>query len=94
MEVNKDLILEVAKNAKLNLTEEEVNEFLPQFKEILNNFDELSKINTEKVKPSFQPIDIKNVLREDEEKSCFSAEEILKNSRHKKDNYILGPKAL
>lgn len=94
MEINKELILRVAKNARLNLTEEEIKEFVPQFKEILNAFSELDEVKTDNTKPSFHPIEIKNALREDTPKECLPKEEILKNSRHKKDNYFLGPKAL
>lgn len=94
MEVNKDLILKVAKNARLNLNEEEIKEFIPQFKEILKSFSELDKVDTNKVKPSFHPIEIKNSLREDIPKQSVSKEDILKNAKHKKDPYFLGPKAL
>ena len=94
MEINKELILKVAKNARLNLTEKEIEEFLPQFQEILKNFEEISKVNTDNIKPSFHPIEIKNALRQDKEKECIPQEEILKNSKHKKDGYFLGPKAL
>lgn len=94
MEVNRELILRVAKNARLNLTEEEVKEFVPQFKEILNSFKELDKVKTDNVKPSFHPIEIKNSVREDVTKECVPQKEILKNAKHKKDSYFLGPKAL
>lgn len=94
MEVNKELIEKVAKNARLKLTEEEIKEFIPQLKEILNAFSEISKVNTSKVKPSFQPIEIKNSLREDIPKECIPTKKLLENSKHKKGNYFLGPKAL
>lgn len=94
MDINKELVLKVAKNARLNLTEEEIKEFVPQFKEILTTFSELSKVNTDKVKPSFQPLEIKNALREDQEKECVSQEDILKNTAHKRNGYFLGPRAL
>ena len=94
MEVTKELILKVAKNARLKLTEEEVREFLPQFSEILKSFEQISKVNTDNIKPSFHPIEIKNALREDSPKECISQEEILKNTEHKKNGYFLGPKAL
>ncbi len=94
MEVNKELISKVAKNARLSLTDEEIKEFIPQFKEILESFKELNKINTEKIKPSFQPIEIKNVLREDTPKPCISTEIILNNTKHKENNYFKGPRAL
>jgi aspartyl-tRNA(Asn)/glutamyl-tRNA(Gln) amidotransferase subunit C len=94
MEINKELIKKVAKNSRLQLTDAEIDEFVPQFKEILNSFSELDKINTNKVNPSFQPIEIKNALREDIVKPSLPVEEALKNAKHQKGDYFLGPKAL
>jgi len=94
MEINKELIERVAKNSKLRLSENEIKEFLPQFKEILDTFSELKKINTDNVKPSFQPIEVKNKVREDIIKESIDVKELLKNTKHKKDNYFLGPKTL
>ena len=94
MKIDKELILNVAKNARLNLTEEEIEEFLPQFKEILNTFSKIDKVKTKDVKASFQPIELKNVYREDEIKKCLSQEDALKNTIHKKDGYFKGPKII
>lgn len=94
MEISKDLILRVAKNSRLKLSEEEINEFIPQFKEILNAFIEISKVKTDNIKPSFHPVDIRNSVREDIIKECVDTEELLKNAKHKKGKYFLGPKAI
>ncbi len=94
MEISKDLILRVAKNSKLKLSEEEINEFMPQFKEILNAFIEISKVRTDNTKPSFHPVDLRNSVREDIIKECVNTEELLKNAKHKKGKYFLGPKAI
>ncbi len=94
MEINKELISKVAKNARLKLTDKETEEFVPQFKEILNSFSSLDKVKTEGVKPSFHPVDIRGALREDTPRECIKTEELLKNTKHKKGNYFLGPKAL
>ena len=94
MNLNKELIQKVAKNARINLTDAEIKEFLPQLKETLSSFETLQELNTEKVKPSFQPIEIKNILREDKQLPCKSQEEILSNTKLKKDGYFKGPKAL
>ena len=80
MDINKELILKVAKNARLELTDQEIKEFLPQLKEVLNSFSELSKINTDKINPSFQPIDIKNKLREDQEEPSIDNKNLLFSS--------------
>lgn len=94
MNIDKELIQQVAKNARLNLSDAEVKEFLPQVKEILSAFEKLREVETGNIKPSFQPLEIKNVLREDIIKQCKSQEEILSNTILKKDGYFKGPKAL
>lgn len=94
MKVDKVLIKHVAGLARLELTEEEVKKFEPQLKEILEIFSELDYVNTDDVKPSFQPVKLKNALREDKEGKCLTEEEALSLSKHNKDGYFKGPRAV
>ena len=94
METNRKLIEKIASISRLNLTESEVNEFLPQLREILNAFSKIKEVNTEKIKPSFQPLEIKNIYREDKIEKCLSQEEALKNTKHKEDGFFKGPKTI
>ncbi|MBN2422675.1 Asp-tRNA(Asn)/Glu-tRNA(Gln) amidotransferase subunit GatC [Candidatus Woesearchaeota archaeon] len=94
MKIDEDLIKHVAETARLNLTQQEIKEFLPQLKEILGGFSEISKVNTNHVKPSFHAVEIKDVLRHDIPKKPLTQEEALKNTKHKKDGYFLGPSAV
>lgn len=92
--VDKKLLLRVAENARLNLTEGEIAEFLPQLREILKAFGKLDEIDVSSEKPSFQPLPLENVARKDSVEKCLSQEEALKNSRHKKQGYFMGPKVM
>ena len=94
MKIDKDIIKRVAENARLNLKESEINEFLPQLKEVLSNFEVIQKAPTKNIEPSFQPLEIKNVTREDETSNCLTQEEALKNTKHKQNGYFKGPKAI
>ena len=94
MEVNRELILKVAKNSRLNLSEHEISQFTNDFKEILNAFSALNELDTIDVKPSFHPVELKNHLRDDIPRPSVPVDQILSNSHHKKDNYFVGPKAL
>ncbi len=94
MKVDKNLIEKVAENARLKLTKKELDEFLSQFKEILDAFSKLDKIDTKNIKPSFQPFELKNVFREDKVKGCLTQEEALRNTIHKKDGYFKGPRII
>jgi aspartyl-tRNA(Asn)/glutamyl-tRNA(Gln) amidotransferase subunit C len=94
MRVDKELLKHVAEIARLKLTEAEIEEFIPEFKEILESFSELDKVNTDKTEPSFQPVELKNVMREDKVQESITQEQALSNSPHSKDGYFKGPKAI
>ena len=72
--------------------EKEIKEFLPQMKEILAAFSEISRVDTKSVAPSFHPVEIKNALREDIPGECLSNEDALKNAGHKAEGYFKGPR--
>ncbi len=94
MEIDRKLLEHVAETARLKLTEDEINKFLPQLKESLEFFSKLQEVNTDNVKPSFHPVEIKNVMREDVEKECLSQDDALSLTEHKKDGYFKGPRAV
>ncbi|MBS3102852.1 Asp-tRNA(Asn)/Glu-tRNA(Gln) amidotransferase subunit GatC [Candidatus Woesearchaeota archaeon] len=94
MKVDKELIRHVAGLARLKLTEKEIEKFLPQLKEALEYFSKLNEVKTGNAKPSFQPVEIKNVLREDKEEKCLTQNEALSLTEHKKDGYFKGPKVV
>ena len=94
MKIDKQLIEHVASLAKLKLTDKEIEELMPQMKELLEHFSQLDQVNTDKVQPSFHPIELKNVTREDKKEECLTPEKALSNTEHKKDNYFKGPGAV
>ena len=94
MEVDRKLLEHVAELARLKLNEEDIKKFLPQLREALEFFSKLKEVNTDNVKPSFQPIEIKNAMREDKEEQCFSQDDVLSLTEHKKYGYFKGPRAI
>ena len=85
MDINRKLLEHVAEVARLKLTEEEIKKFLPQLKEALEFFSQLQEVDTEGVKPSFQPVEMRNAMPH---------EEALSLTEHKKDGYFKGPRAI
>lgn len=94
MRIDKEVVEHVADLARLNLSEEEVKEFLPQLREVLESFSKIDEVDVKDAKPSFQPIELKNAMREDEATKCLSQEEALRNSPNTKDGYFKGPRAI
>lgn len=94
VKVDKELLLKVAKNSRLKLSEAEVKKFLPEMQEILEAFSKIDELNIEGIKPSFQPIAVKNVFRKDVPKECLTQEQALSLSKHSKNGYFKGPKVM
>jgi len=94
MEVNLQLIENIAKVARLNLTDEEKNNLINDMKEVLNAFEKIQEVDTENTKMSIQPVNYSNHLREDIPKEPLSQEKALSQTNNKKENYFLGPRSV
>jgi len=64
-DVNEALTRKVAFLARLSVTDDEVKKFTPQLKGVLSYIDQLSKIDTQGVKPLFTPAEWNAPQRED-----------------------------
>jgi aspartyl-tRNA(Asn)/glutamyl-tRNA(Gln) amidotransferase subunit C len=58
-------VLYVAKLAKLDLSEAEIKEFLPQLSSVVDHIGELSKVDTSAVVPTSQTTGLENIFRDD-----------------------------
>lgn len=88
--IDKELVKKVADNARLKLSEQEIEKFTKQLEDILQAFKEIDKVNTANVKPSFHPQEIKNIFREDKVKEWKWNP--LSNTKHKEGKNFKGPK--
>jgi aspartyl-tRNA(Asn)/glutamyl-tRNA(Gln) amidotransferase subunit C len=70
-------ILHVAKLAKLEITDVEVEKYIEQLSSVIDRFSELKGIDTETTEPTSQTTGLENVFRQDEvkEENCLSQEE-------------------
>jgi aspartyl-tRNA(Asn)/glutamyl-tRNA(Gln) amidotransferase subunit C len=94
MKIDNSVIKHVASVSRLNLTEEEIKEFLPQLKEILDAFSEIQNIDTKNILPSYHAVELKNSLRDDVPGKCLDNKTALKNSSNTKDGYFKGPRVV
>jgi len=94
VKINKELIEHVAEVARLKLTDKEIEKFSKELKEVIEVFSSIDKIDTKGVETSLQPVELKNMLREDKEEKSFTQEEALRLTDHKMNGYFKGPKAV
>ena len=92
-ELNKELVVKLSRLARLKLSEDEINEFLPQLGDVLKIFSKLNEVDIKNTEPSFQPIELKNVFREDVIEPSLKREEVLSNTKHKEKGFFKGPRA-
>jgi len=88
--IDRGLVERIAKVARLELTEDEIEKFTKQLKVILEAFRELDDVDTEGVEPSFHPQELSNVLREDE--ATHWSWDPLENTEHSEGRYFKGPR--
>ena len=93
LEINDSLIKQVASNANLILSDDELNLFREDFKEILKNFEKLEEAEVPE-KASFHPVNIKNKFNEDVVEDSITQKEALSNVDESEDGFIRGPKVV
>ena len=80
MKLSRDEVLYIARLARIDLTEEEIDRFSEQLSNILENFEILQQVDTEGVPPTSQAVELQSVMRDDEVRPSFTPEEILANA--------------
>ncbi|RLJ01354.1 MAG: Asp-tRNA(Asn)/Glu-tRNA(Gln) amidotransferase GatCAB subunit C [Candidatus Aenigmatarchaeota archaeon] len=85
-------VREVARLARLELSDEEVERFAADLESILEAFKELDNVDTDGLEPSFHPVKIEDVFREDTPEKPLSQEEALSNSPNTEDGFFKGPR--
>lgn len=90
--VDEELVKEIASLARLDLTQEEREVFVSQFKDILEYISILNEVDTENVPPAYLFSTNKSVMREDEIQDSVPTEEFLSNAPRSKDDYVVIPR--
>ena len=92
IQVDEKLVKEIASLARLDLTEEETEMFVSQFKDILDYVSILNEVDTENVPPAYLSSANKNQPREDEVEASVPTQEFIANAPQSKDDYIVIPR--
>lgn len=91
--ISSDTVRKVAATARLELTDAEIAKFSRDLSDILAAFRDLDKVQTDE-KPSFQPLEIRDVLRGDVAENGLSQEQALSNTKHRENGFFRGPRAV
>ncbi len=94
MSVTKKDVEHIAKLARLEFNDEEINDYTQQLNKILEYVDKLNELDTENVEPLSHPVEGSNVFREDELKTSVSRDEALANAPDRTDEFFKVPKVI
>ncbi len=94
MEVSKEEILHIANLARLNLTDEEIPEYIKNLQDILNFANIVNEAPIDGLDTAISAIDNYNVFRKDEVKVFKDNDALLQNAPEKEDNMFKIPKVI
>jgi aspartyl-tRNA(Asn)/glutamyl-tRNA(Gln) amidotransferase subunit C len=92
--ISREQVHKVAHLARLELTEQEEAEFTTQLGSILDYFEQLSELDTSKVKPTTRAIEVTNITRLDELQPFSDRESILAIAPEIDGDFFKVPKIL
>ena len=87
-------VRKVAKLARLDLPEEQVEKYTSQLEKILDYVAQLEKVDTKDVLPTTRAVEEVNVLREDQAKKTSVREELLDLAPQREGDFVRVPKIL
>jgi len=92
VKVDEKLVKEIATLARLDLSQEETEMFVSQFKDILDYVSILDEVDTENVPPAYLSAANKTMIREDVIEESVPTKDFLANAPQSKDGYIVIPR--
>lgn len=92
IQVDEKLVRDIASLARLDLSQEETEMFVLQFKDILEYVGILNEVDTENVSPAYLVSNNKNQPREDAIEASVTTDEFLANAPQAKDEYVVIPR--
>jgi len=88
MAITREQVVHVAKLARLELSDEELERMREQLSAILEAVGKVAELDLEGVEPTAHPLDLVNVLAEDVPQPCLPREEALANAPDPEDGFF------
>ena len=89
--IDTEQLLHVARLARLELREDEVDRLGAQLNDILAAVSKVSELDLSDVPPTSHPLDVVNVWGADEPRDCLSVADALANAPEREGSYFKVP---
>lgn len=90
--VDENLVKEIAALARLDLSPQEIEMFVSQFRDILEYVSILNEVDTENVLPAYLSSPAKSVMREDNVVEPAPTQDFLARVPQARDDYVVIPR--
>lgn len=94
MRITREDAVHVARLARLELSEDEVETFSRQLSDIIEHAARVEALDTEGVEPTAHPVPLSNVLRADEVRPSLDRDEVLAQAPAEESGYFRVPRIL
>ncbi len=94
MKLSIDDIKKVAKLARIEFSEDELQQFTTQLDSIIGYIEKMNELDTGAISPTSHVVDVKNVMREDEVRESLPREESIKNAPLAEEGFFKVPKII
>jgi aspartyl-tRNA(Asn)/glutamyl-tRNA(Gln) amidotransferase subunit C len=78
--IGREQVLHVARLARLELSEDEVERFSKELSTVLDHIEQINQLDLDGVEPTSHTIQVENVLREDVPRPCLPREKALEQA--------------
>ena len=92
--ISRDQVVHVARLARLELTEEELDRFTGQLGAVLEHVADVDALDTAGVPPTAHPLPLVNVLRDDVPGASLDRDEVLSQAPSAEDGRFRVPRIL
>jgi len=88
MAITREDVVHVARLARLELSDDELERMREQLSAILDAVGKVAELDLEGIEPTAHPLDLVNVLADDEQRPCLTREEALANAPDPEDGFF------
>jgi len=88
MAITREDVVHVARLARLELSDDELERMREQLSAILDAVGKVAELDLEGIQPTAHPLDLVNVLADDEPRPCLTREEALANAPDPEDGFF------
>ena len=92
--IGPEKVRQVARLARINLSQDEVQQFAGQLSDILAYVEQLNELDTDGVEPTTHPLRMSNVFRPDRIGQSLTSEQALANAPQRQGDFFAVPKVL